>query len=301
VSLRELARRIGVSPATLSAVERGRTGLSLGRLVVVADALGVSAEELVRTAVSRSPRREARGAGWQGPGVSSPRGASGGAASCSWKEFAPLPIDPVLAAAVRAFVASGYHGASMRAIAAHAGMSVSGLYHHYPSKHDMLVRILEVTMADLAWRLEAARDEGEGALAQLGLVVEALALFHMRRRDLAFIGASEMRSLEPPAYRHIAGLRRAVQRLVDDRIEAVLVAEGRESSLESRVLGKAVATMCTALAQWYRDGGPASAEEIAELYGAWAVAMVLGHARGAGEPLRSGREGASPVPPAPRS
>lgn len=47
VSLRELARRIGVSPATLSAVENGRTRLSVTRLAAAATALGVSVHDVL--------------------------------------------------------------------------------------------------------------------------------------------------------------------------------------------------------------------------------------------------------------
>ncbi|WP_280506430.1 helix-turn-helix domain-containing protein, partial [Nocardia farcinica] len=42
LSLRELARRIEVSPATLSAVENGRTGLSVARLARLAHETGAA-------------------------------------------------------------------------------------------------------------------------------------------------------------------------------------------------------------------------------------------------------------------
>ena len=47
ISLRELARRVGVSPATLSAIETGGTGLSVDRLQAIAAALGTSAAALL--------------------------------------------------------------------------------------------------------------------------------------------------------------------------------------------------------------------------------------------------------------
>ncbi|MCK4175963.1 TetR family transcriptional regulator [Aciditerrimonas ferrireducens] len=288
LSLRELARRVGVSPATMSAIERGRTGLSVERLLAVAEALGVPAsaflaptEQVGVPSVEPVPALPPDGA------VPAARQVTdlGGAPPHDWRSYPPLPMDDVLAAAARAFVATGYHGASMRTVAQLAGMSVPGLYHHYPSKQDLLVRILELTMADLHWRLEAASAEGRTPEERLQLVVEALALFHVRRRDLAFIGASEMRSLEPRARRRIAGLRRDVQHRLDEHIEAVLGTRGRPMGLEARLLGRAVATMCTALAQWFRDDGPASAEVVASCYGQWALAM-LGALPGTGRPVR---------------
>ena len=47
MTLRELARRIGVSAATVSQLERGHTGMSVGRLMQIADALDIPVIQLV--------------------------------------------------------------------------------------------------------------------------------------------------------------------------------------------------------------------------------------------------------------
>jgi len=62
-------------------------------------------------------------------------------------------------------------------------------------------------MTDLHWRLQRAREDGNDPVERVALVVEALAVFHTRRSDLSFIGASEMRSLEPHHYRPSGRLR----------------------------------------------------------------------------------------------
>ena len=191
----------------------------------------------------------------------------------NWREFAPLPIDPVLAGAIKAFVATGYHGASMRSIAQFANMSVPGVYHHYPSKQDLLVKILDITMMDLRWRLQRARDDGTNPIERVSLVVEALALFHTRRSDLSFIGASEMRSLEPHHYRRIAGLRDDVQHLLDAEIAAAITA-GDLAVNHRRDAGKAIVTMCTALVQWFQPDGRTTPEQIAEEYAQFALRLL---------------------------
>jgi AcrR family transcriptional regulator len=45
--------------------------------------------------------------------------------------------------AVRAFSSDGFRGASIGAIAAEAGISEAGLLHHFPSKRDLLLGVLE--------------------------------------------------------------------------------------------------------------------------------------------------------------
>ncbi len=265
LTLRELATRLGVSAATVSALENGHTRLSLERLHRVAEVLDVPVATLVpgatATPVAAHPAPTIRAE----PTVPTPTG--------HWRDFAPLPIDGVLAGAIRAFVAIGYHGASMRSIAQLAGMSVPGVYHHYASKQDLLVRVLDLTMTDLIWRVEQAREEGDDPVTRVALVVEALALFHARRNDLAFIGASEMRSLEAENYRRIARLRNDVQRLLDDQIAEAIAAGGLNVGHPADA-GRAIATMCTSLAQWFHPDGPTTPEQIAQEYARFALGLL---------------------------
>lgn len=104
-------------------------------------------------------------------------------------------------------------------------------------------------------------------------MVEALALFHTRRSDLSFIGASEMRSLEPHHYRRIARLRDSIQDLLDTEIAAAITA-GDLAVSHRRDAGKAIVTMCTALVQWFQPGGHTTPEQIAKEYAQFALRLL---------------------------
>lgn len=256
LSLRALAARLGVSPATMSAYETGRTPLTVDRLRDVAQLLDVPVTRLLT--------------GGPAP-VPGPVAPSGG----DWRAFGELRLDPALTAALRVFVARGYHAATMREVAAEAGLSVAGVYHHYTSKQDMLVRLLDLTMADIRWRLIAARDETSegGELGRFARMVESLALFHALRGDLAFLGASEMRSLAPAERARITALRDEVQHLLDEQAERAVAEEG-PASVDVRTATRAVATMCTSLPSWFRPDGPLTAEQVARRYARYAVALL---------------------------
>src|SRR3546814_9732424 len=105
----------------------------------------------------------------------------------------------------------------------------------------MLVAILDLTMADLRSRSGAARAQGDGAVQRFALLVECLALFHTHRRELGFVGASEMRSLLPPDRERVAAARRAQQRMVDDEVEQACD-EGLFAVTRPREAGRAVVT-----------------------------------------------------------
>ncbi|MBB2506262.1 TetR family transcriptional regulator [Amycolatopsis echigonensis] len=246
LTLREAAKALGVSAGTWSAVENGRTKVDDVRLGKAAELLGVDEARL-------------RGV---------PVLAEGG-----WREFPPLRLDPPLAGALEAFVELGYHGATIRDIAARASLSVPGVYHHWPTKQDLLVALLDLTMDDLLSRARAARAEADGPVDRFTRLVECLALYHTHRRELGFIGASEMRSLEEPNRIRIAAVRQEMQHMVDDE-----VVEGCRRGLMATPLPKeaarAVVTLCTALPQWWSPKGPSSPETVARQYVGFALDVV---------------------------
>lgn len=193
-----------------------------------------------------------------------------------WRDFTTPTLAPLLQAALDCFVEQGYHGTTIRVVAARAGLSVPGLYHHYPSKQALLVGIVEFAMQDLLGRSEAALiDAGPSVEARFDAVIECLLLFHAYRSDLAFIAASEIRSLEGDARsKHIAQRDRQ-QRMIDELVESG-VFDGIFAAPNALDASRAVVTMCTGVSQWYRREGPLSPEELAARYGTVAR-MAIGH------------------------
>ncbi len=266
LTLRQLAGLMGVSPATLSSIENGRTGVSSERVSVMAEILEVPVERVFAGSTTHGPDPRSP----LGPGPPTGRPVPD---LDDWRSFPPLVLDVALAGALSAFLEFGYHGATMRIIAERANLSVPGLYHYYASKQEMLVALLDLTMSDLGARTQAAMAEGTDAVERFALIVECLALYHTHRRELAFVGASEMRSLAPEARARVAAVRRDEQRLVDVEVEEA-ARSGAFATTQPHEAARAVVTMCTALAQWYRGHGPTTAEHIAEQYVDFALDLV---------------------------
>ncbi len=283
VSLRALAGAVGVSPATISQIEHGRTGLSAVRLGRIAEALGTTVADILEPA---EPQHAAAPASPGAHAPATPAGSTGGPTAPAeagaeedephirhWRVYGALDFDPVLRAALDEILAIGYHGATVRSIAARSGLSVPGLYHHYASKQQMLLTILERTMAELLARGRAARAEGRDPVERFGFLVEHLALFHTHRCELGFVGASEMRGLDEPGRRAIAAMRTTQQRMVDEEVDAA-VRQGHFRDDHPLEAARATVTMCTALAHWWRPDGPFNAEETAEQYVGFALALM---------------------------
>jgi AcrR family transcriptional regulator len=253
LSLRRLAGLLEVSPATLSAIETGRTDVTVARLTRIAGLLDVSVARLL--------------------GTGSPAPAVTAAAEGTWRDFGPLVLDPVLAAAMRVFVQRGFHAATMREVANHAGLSVAGVYHYHPSKTGMLAALLDLTMREIRWRMLAAGADGSTEAEKFALMVEALALFHAHRGELAFLGASEMRGLTPDDRARIADLRNEVQHLLDDQAARAITA-GELATKDPRTATRAIATMCTSLPSWFHPDGPLTADQVARQYTDYSLAVM---------------------------
>lgn len=186
----------------------------------------------------------------------------------------PDGAEAMLRVALSLFVEQGYHGASMRDIAQRAGVSVSAAYHYFPAKADMLRTIMIRVTEDLIADLEAARDgAGPDPAARLAAVARAHVLLHTRRQDESFIGNSELRSLAPADRRKVVALRDRVGQVFKD-----IVTEGCRRGVfrqpESPETVRAILTMCTAVAGWYRATGPDRPETVAERYAALALRLV---------------------------
>lgn len=256
MTLRVLADAIGVSVGTMSAIETAKVALTTDRLDAIAAILGVRSADLLDP-----PPERAR-----------PRVVPTGDLP-SWRRFDELHLDPALRAAIEVFTEFGYHGATMRMVATAADSSVAGIYHYHRSKQGLLVTLANLTIDDLQWRVAAADSAGDTPAARFGLMVEALALFHATRRDLALITATEMRSLEEPERGRLADRRRTIQARLDAAAIAA-VADGTFATGDPRETARAVATMCMALPQWFSPDGPATAEDVARDYARYALAMM---------------------------
>lgn len=172
----------------------------------------------------------------------------------------------VLLAGLKCFLEKGYHGTTTRSLAARAGFSVPGMYHHYRSKSAVLERLIDQVMDDLIAETEHALDAAApDPLERFDAVVVAHVRFHCERPEESFIGNSELRSLSRSARKRVIGKRDRQQRIFDRVVEQGVEAGffQLEWPLET---SRALVTMCTAVATWFRRDGPWSSDQTVALY-----------------------------------
>lgn len=186
--------------------------------------------------------------------------------------------DPVaatlLAAAVEVMAAQGFHGTSVREIAAAAGTSPGLLYQYFASKaallETMLDRGLDVLIAATEEALDAAGDD---PAQRLRAVVGAHVRVHLDSQRESLLGNSELRALDGGPRSGIVA-KRDVQQRTFERVVRDGVRRGAFGTEHPREAARVITTACTAVAAWYRAGGELTADEVVARYQAVALDTV---------------------------
>jgi AcrR family transcriptional regulator len=104
-------------------------------------------------------------------------------------------ISEIIAAAVEDFVEKGYEGASMEAIAARAGLSKGGLYHHFKSKDEILLAANHEYMKPILDLMARAREKADPAEGLTFYVREHLTFWKGHEKELVFTFLSLAKTL----------------------------------------------------------------------------------------------------------
>jgi AcrR family transcriptional regulator len=136
-------------------------------------------------------------------------------------------------AAARLFAERGYHGASVRDLAAEVGIDKSSVYAHVPGKEALLAEIALSGAAAFHGALDAlpadAAPRERIRLALLGhlQVVE-------QQLDVATIWLREWRYLSGPALEQFVGERRRYEQRIGELFEAAVASGGARADLDVR-------------------------------------------------------------------
>jgi AcrR family transcriptional regulator len=174
----------------------------------------------------------------------------------AWAEGAPARQRPGKVAIMRAAVAVmgevGYDAASVRDMAARAGVSVAALYYHFPSKSDLLREFLdeawEISLARLDRRVRMAGDDPFARLDALVGTIIATQIHDDFAKLASNVALREYTWLAPPERARIEQKRGRMRTIVEDELAAG-VAAGAFSTSEPRVTARAILALTDSLAK----------------------------------------------------
>lgn len=179
--------------------------------------------------------------------------------------------DAIMRAAATVFHRRGYHGATMADIAAEVDLTAGSLYHHFPSKEDLLIAVLDVGLSQITSEVRTAVDKNAAPAATLREIIH----IHIRSEiDDVTIAAAVI--FEGRALLSVPGVREQYVRQ-RDTLEALYrrvvedgIAAGGFRAVDVGIFVKTLFGALNWVSLWYRpDGrlsGAAIADEIADTF-----------------------------------
>jgi AcrR family transcriptional regulator len=171
----------------------------------------------------------------------------------------------IVQAAAQIFRQKGYHAASMQDIADAVGLQKASLYHHFASKQDILLEILDEALDLLIADMQAVLDTDLPPEDQLRQAMRAYVSRVTQEASLAAVLQLEHRNLDPRRRaRHVTRRDRY------DNLWRELIRRGIEREafrpMDERIVTFALLGIQNWMITWYRPEGRLPAAEIADQF-----------------------------------
>ncbi|HEY1295116.1 MAG TPA: TetR/AcrR family transcriptional regulator [Chloroflexota bacterium] len=175
-------------------------------------------------------------------------------------------LDLIRKAALRSFAQHGYDAASMRQIAADAGITIATLYFHCSTKEQLLFDVLESQMHELSAGLDRAlAAAGDDWAVRLATAIRFHIQYVTRDEEGASISSAELRGLTGELRaRHIA-TRDAYEREFRDLLKGG-VGAGVFAPVDVPVITAGILGIGLSVGRWYRPGRRLTPDDIADEY-----------------------------------
>jgi AcrR family transcriptional regulator len=189
----------------------------------------------------------------------------------------PRTMEAIRKAGLKLIYEHGFEAMSLRQLAAEVGIQVGSLYNHISTKEDLLYDLIRAHMDELFLQFNTAMEEVEtlGPEQRLRAFVAFHVTYHIVRKREVFIGASELRSLEPNHYEEIVTLRRRYERRLIDILD-----QGEAAGLfrcgDARVAAYGILSMLTGVCTWFRPHGRLTTAQVIAIYSDQVLGGLMG-------------------------
>lgn len=136
-------------------------------------------------------------------------------------------LSSILNAAARVIAREGFEGASIRKVAATAGIGLSGIYYYFKNKDELLFALQSNTFSTLADSLEKKLSGIRSPKARLRAVIDNHFQFFVANMHDLKVCVHEIESLSGAYYKQVLKIRRRYYKLVKEVVAENAGAAGR--------------------------------------------------------------------------
>lgn len=168
----------------------------------------------------------------------------------------------------------GFEAVTMRQLASEVGVQAAALYRYFPTKQDLLFRLMVRHMEELlsSWD-DQAKAHADQPDARLAAFVEHHIRFHLERRETTHVSNLELRSLSAEQLTPILGLRARYEA----ELRAILQ-RGADAGLfaieDTALTTMAIIQMITGVIVWYRQQDRLSVDQLIAHYRMMTLRLV---------------------------
>lgn len=186
----------------------------------------------------------------------------------------PATARRLLVSAAREFAEHGFEVTTTRQICSGAGLSSTALYAHFASKEELLFDISVLGHQGALNVLHAAQAKQPGPVATFANVVHAFVRFHAVHHTLARVIQYELRVLSVDHLAEVAGIRRAIDRVLRTSLQAG-VASGDFACTDVSGAALAIESLAIDVARWFSPAQSSrTPEELGLMYAEFALQIV---------------------------
>ncbi|MBM7807875.1 AcrR family transcriptional regulator [Geodermatophilus bullaregiensis] len=171
-------------------------------------------------------------------------------------------LDSLLDVAVAVFNERGYDATSMEELAARLGVTKSAIYHHVPSKVELLRMALDRALDALFAVTEEPAAVTGRAIDRLEHVVRGSV--RVLAAELPFVTLLLRVRGNSPVEEAALGRRREFDRIVTDLVRAAEDEGDVRPDVDPAVTSRLLFGTVNSLTEWYRPGGSLSADALAD-------------------------------------
>lgn len=173
------------------------------------------------------------------------------------------PRGKLLSAAARLFRARGFDRTTVRDIARETGIQSGSLFHHFPTKEDILFNVMMEVIRFNTTRLSAAREGVSDPVAQLrGLIRAELQSIVGDTGEAMTVLVYEWRCLSPEHQEQALAARDIYERIWLDTLTAVREAGAMKA--DPLIVRRLINGMTSWASNWFDPDGPLDIDGLAE-------------------------------------
>jgi len=175
--------------------------------------------------------------------------------------------EEILRTAAGVFAEKGYHGASMRDIAARLGVRQAAIYYYYPSKSAILEAICREGITHFVERLGAIYASALPSDEKVRRAIRAHLEPLVEERFYVHAFLFQRRELAKSARRPLDAQAHAYEALWQAILEEGQRAGAIPATLDPQLTALAILGMCNTVARWSRPPGEFGLDRVADSFG----------------------------------